>query len=83
MAVKPSFKNHIVQMFRKEDIEKMEPYFDLTDYDAVKAKADVIIDRISRGADEGGLMPPKANGGPWPQEWIDLFKRWKDDGFEQ
>ena len=83
MAVKPSFKNHIVQMFRKEDIEKMEPYFDLTDYDAVKAKADVIIDRISRGADAGGLMPPKANGGPWPQEWIDLFKRWKDDGFEQ
>jgi anaerobic selenocysteine-containing dehydrogenase len=85
MAVQPSFKNHIVQMFRQEDIDGMNNAggrsFDLTDKAAVEAKADEIIDRISRDARDGGLMPPAANGGPWPQEWIDLFIRWKEEGF--
>lgn len=81
MARKTSFKDHIVHMFRPIDVTRMAGIIDLEDYDAVKAGADNILDRISRGENEAGLMPPKDNGGPWPQEWIDLFKRWKDDGF--
>ena len=25
-----------------------------------------------------GFMPPD---GPWPQEWLDTYQRWIDDGF--
>ena len=80
-----SFALHIVHMFRPTDIEKMQQLtgIDLESYDEVKGLADKIIDRISRGENETGLMPPKDNGGPWPQEWIDLFKRWKDEGFPE
>jgi hypothetical protein len=26
-------------------------------------------------------MPPRDAGGPWPQEWIDLLKRWQNENF--
>ena len=83
MARKTSFKDHIVHIFRPIDVTSMAGIIQLEDNDDVKANADKIIDRISRGEDELGLMPPKKNGGPWPQEWIDLFKRWKAEGFAQ
>ena len=28
-----------------------------------------------------GNMPPRDAGGPWPQEWIDLLKRWQSEDF--
>ena len=76
-----SFKNHIAHMFRPEDITGMAGRIDLTSRDAVKNNADKIIDRITRGENDLGLMPPKADGGPWPPEWIVLFMRWKNEGF--
>ena len=83
MARQTSFTNHVVHMFRPIDVASMAGIIDLEDHDDVKANADKIIDRISRGEDETGLMPPRDNGGPWPTEWIDLFKRWKEEGFPE
>ena len=28
-------------------------------------------------------MPPPAAGGPWPSEWLDLLRRWKESGFKR
>ena len=55
-----SFAKHIVHMFRQEDIDGMDGRIDLTSIDEVKAKADAIIDRINRGVNDPGVMPPKA-----------------------
>ena len=84
MARKPSFKDHIVHMFRPIDVTEMTARgLNLEDFAVVKTNADEIIDRISRDENAAGLMPPKDKGGPWPQEWIDLFKRWKDEDFPE
>jgi hypothetical protein len=47
---------------------------DLWDYDAVVAQADDILARLE--AD----MPPAATGGPWPEECVELFRRWTTTG---
>jgi hypothetical protein len=63
-------------MFRPDpDIDHMNDQtgIDLTDYDTVKAMSDRILKRL-KGI--GRLMPPAADGGPWPDEWIALFERW-------
>lgn len=75
MNVKPSFERHIRQMFRDIDVQSMENMFDLTDYNTVKQFSDQIL-LCLRG--EGGrpVMPPRSVGGPWPDEWIELFERW-------
>lgn len=70
----PRFELHIRPMFRLTDREHMLFAFDLSDYDAVAANADDILERL--GAD----MPPPGASGPWPEEWIELFKRWIDSG---
>lgn len=68
----PVFELHIRPMFRATDREHMMSSVDLWDYDAVVAQADDILSRLEND------MPPGSHGGPWPQEWIDLFRRWKD-----
>ncbi|MFF4422403.1 hypothetical protein ACFY04_16745 [Streptomyces sp. NPDC001549] len=68
----PVFELHIRPMFRAIDRDHMMSSFDLWDYDAVVAEADDIQDRLKDG------MPPVGHGGPWPDEWIQLFRRWKD-----
>lgn len=40
-----------------------------------------IINKDPAGPSSAAVMPPVANGGPWPQEWIALLQRWKDSGF--
>ena len=78
MAVKPSFANHIRQMFRDNDVNRMSFMFDLANYDEVKAASDEIL-KCLKG--EGRLvMPPEEEGGPWPAEWITLFERWINEG---
>jgi len=74
-----SFKLHIAQMFRKDpDINHMKPVgLDLSSYDDVKARANDILDRLK---DPDSPMPPVADGGPWPEEWISLFERWIGEG---
>lgn len=81
----PVFQLHILPMFRASDREHMrsENGLDLWDYDQVRAQADFILDCLKG---EGPLMPPvdsPPSGGPWPDEWVQLFQRWKDTGFKR
>ncbi len=79
---RPIFELHIRPMFRALDQAHMirlaaNKRVDLADYDQVKAKANKIAAMLA----DPGPMPTRGTGGPWPQEWIDLFVRWKDTGF--
>ena len=76
----PRFELHIRPLMRWIDRHNMRSLdaassIDLWDYDSVRGKATKIITRLGHG------MPPETHGGPWPQEWIDLFVRWKNAGF--
>ncbi|MFJ1709000.1 hypothetical protein [Kitasatospora sp. NPDC088346] len=68
----PVFELHIRPMFRAIDKAHMEFAFDLRDYDDVVANADAILAQLQKD------MPPPETGGPWPEEWVTLFRRWKD-----
>lgn len=70
----PSFEKDIKPLFREFDREQMEYSFDLWKFDDVKENADGIIERL-----EEGDMPCDE---PWPQEQIDLFKKWVEEGME-
>jgi hypothetical protein len=48
--------------------------FDLKRYEDVRDKADLIFSRL-----EDRTMPADESG-PWPDEWINLFRRWIDEG---
>src|SRR5258708_27266623 len=77
----PVFQLHILPMFRATDREHMrsEKGLDLWDYDEVRAQADFILDCLKG---QGPLIPPSTSGGPWPDEWAQLFQRWKDTEFK-
>ncbi len=72
---KVQFELHIRPLFRRKDRDSMLWSFDLWDYEAVKANAVNILNRLKVD------MPPEAHGGIWPSEWISLFERWIDEGF--
>jgi hypothetical protein len=79
---RPMFELHIRPMFRLIDQVHMARLpaakrIDLTDYQQVK---DSHVE-VSEFLQSGSPMPPKAEGGPWPREWIDLFIRWTQTGF--
>jgi hypothetical protein len=61
-------------MFRATDRKHMDFSVDLWDYDAVVADAERILARLNVD------MPPVNAGGPWPDEWIALFRRWNESG---
>jgi CDGSH-type Zn-finger protein/truncated hemoglobin YjbI len=67
-----SFQAHIKPLFRPQDQRSMSFVFDLWSYDDVSAHADAIADRL-----RAGTMPCD---GAWPQDRLDLFQRWLDDG---
>ena len=77
---KTSFARDIRPLFTERDIKGMSKAFDLTNYQAVKAHAEAINNRI-RGIG-GAVMPPPppVGDGPWPQSNIDLFSLWVDEG---
>ena len=75
----PRYESHIRPMFRRLDRQSMARRFDLWNYDDVVRHADKIIERIHHPTH--GVMPPLGSGGPWPDEWIVLFLRWRDLGF--
>lgn len=76
MADRPvRFELHIRPLMRIIDRDNMLFKFDLWDYLSVRDHADAILQRLSVD------MPPSPYGGPWPREWIELFQRWKDEGF--
>ena len=82
MAVTPSFERHIRHMFRDIDVQSMESMFDLGDYNTVKQFSDQIL-LCLKGESGRSVMPPISAGGPWPEEWIELFTRWIREGHPQ
>ena len=69
----PTWETDIKGLFNDGDIACMKRRgLDLSSYQDVKANAQNILDAIS-----SGFMPP---GNPWPQNWIDTFKRWIEIG---
>jgi len=78
----PVFELHIQPLFRATDHRHMRVQVDLWDYVQVVDNADRILGYL-RAERDRPLMPPLAAGGPWPEEWIQLFERWKDTGFKR
>ncbi|MFD9412583.1 hypothetical protein ACFWBN_37040 [Streptomyces sp. NPDC059989] len=75
----PVYELHIRPMFTATDRDHMIPHsLNLWKYEDVVEHAEHILDRL-----EAGSMPPTAFGGPWPQEWIDVFRRWKEGGLKR
>jgi len=63
---------HIKPLFRQKDKQSMQFVFDLWSYQDVKSHAAGILERLQEGS-----MPCDD---PWPQEQVELFKRWVDSG---
>ena len=68
----PSFASDIRPLFRDTDRDEMSFAFDLSDYEDVKANAEGIYERLADGS-----MPCDE---PWPDDRIELFRRWIDEG---
>jgi hypothetical protein len=82
MAKPTSFRDDILPLFTERDIRAMSKAFNLSNYDDVKAHAAAIYDRI-RGIGGAVMPPPPPKGdGPWPQERIELFGRWMEEGYQ-
>ena len=71
-ATAPSFATDIKPLFRESDRTAMLSAFDLWSFDDVTSNSDRIL-----GAVESGSMPCD---GPWPEEQVDLLRRWIDGG---
>lgn len=75
------FDLHILPLFRLADREAMMADFDLWDYQRVKRLKDEILRRLDPNHPEHSMMLPAAvSGGPWPAEWLALFRRWIEEG---
>ena len=78
------FELHIRPLFRSLDREHMSFKINLWKYlDAPPAQRVPFYQRVLaklKETDPAALMPPPNEGGPWPQEWLDLFERWVQDG---
>ena len=71
-ATAPSFANDIRPLFRESDRTAMLSAFDLWSFDDVTANSDRILAAV-----EAGSMPCDE---PWPNEQVDLLRRWIDGG---
>jgi hypothetical protein len=67
-----SFERDIRPLFREEDVEEMSWAFDLSAYEDVRDHAEEIHARLAEGT-----MPCD---GPWPEENVERFRGWIDDG---
>jgi hypothetical protein len=66
------YERDIRPLFREKDVSSMSKAFDLASYNDARANADGILARVADGS-----MPCD---GPWPQERVELFRRWVDAG---
>ena len=66
------FEQHIKPLFRRFDRQSMRRAFDLWAYDDVSEHADAIMQRV-----RAGTMPCD---GAWPEEYVEAFQRWIEDG---
>jgi hypothetical protein len=73
----PRFELHVRPLFRALDREHMRSKLDLWRYEDVVAHVDAILSRVAVD------MPTLATGGPWPEEWVLLLRRWRDEGFKR
>jgi CDGSH-type Zn-finger protein/truncated hemoglobin YjbI len=69
-----SFDAHVKPLFRPSDRDSMSFAFDLWSHADVVAHAADILDRLGKGT-----MPCD---GAWPQEQVDVFRRWTESGFQ-
>jgi truncated hemoglobin YjbI len=67
-----SFAAHIKPLFRQRDRQSMTFAFDLWSCDDVAARAADILGRLGNGS-----MPCD---GPWPNDKIEVFRRWTESG---
>lgn len=80
--VRTSFARDIRPLFRPIDVDHMRNVFspiDLESHDEVRDNADLIHTMVS-DPDPGNQMPPPPNQ-HWTKPQIDLFQRWKEEGF--
>ena len=71
-ATAPSFANDIKPLFRESDRTAMLSAFDLWSFDDVASNSARIPAAV-----ESGAMPCDAQ---WPDEQVDLLRRWIDGG---
>ena len=69
-----SFAAHVKPLFREHDRKSMTFAFDLWSQDNVQAHAAGILERL-----RNGTMPCD---GAWPEEKIEVFRRWTESGFQ-
>ena len=69
---KLGFEADIKPLFRDKDRQAMLRAFDLWAYSDVVGHADAIAHQLGEGT-----MPCD---GPWPQEQVDRFRRWLEEG---
>ena len=68
-----SFAADIRPLFRTKDVDSMKNKgFDLSNYDDVRARADLILGRL-----QSGTMPCD---GAWPADQVSLLAKWIADG---
>jgi hypothetical protein len=67
------YERDIRPLFREKDVSSMSKAFDLASYNDVRANAGQILAKLSDGS-----MPCD---GPWPQERVELFRRWVGAGY--
>lgn len=75
MAGEPlTFGEDVQPLFRGKDVEEMKDIanLDLSNYEDVRSNAEIIYARL-----DDGTMPCD---GPWPDENIETFRRWIDQG---
>jgi hypothetical protein len=66
------FERHIRPLFRERDRKSMKFAFDLSSHADVTANADGILSRL-----QDGSMPCD---GAWPDEKLEVFRRWTETG---
>ena len=66
------FDRHVKQLFRRFDRQSMRAAFDLWSHEDVSEHADAIAQRV-----RAGTMPCD---GAWPEQYVETFQRWIDDG---
>lgn len=75
MANRPvSFALHIAPLFTEDQVACMATMIDLVSYEEMRSSAEAVHEKLFDKS-----MPPDASG-PWPDEWIALFRRWIDEG---
>jgi truncated hemoglobin YjbI len=66
------FEQHVRPLFREVDRQSMRFAFDLWSRDDVVEHAEAILERL-----EAGTMPCD---GAWPEEKVEIFRRWVESG---